>query len=336
MPTIKNIGILVTITFLSLTPLWADTNTAPSRYILSVNPLLGVLYGQSEEIVYKYSNLDQYKSQLLWDLKPLVYAGFSADFGPRDPFHSHGIIAGGSVKVGLPLKTGIIEDRDWLNKTNELLTHYSRHDAYSHGAFLMDLSAGYSWPQTDYAILGIYGEFSYMYFSWSAENGYKQYVSDYVSKNGNGDYPMVWSSNLPKTPINGRGILYKQNWFILAPGLSLKARISRLFSLDVNFCYSPLIYCADRDDHLITKMTFWDYSYLGNYINGGGKLTFSIIKNLDLSLAFSYKHIQGTRGMTVEQEGSAPLYLASNDSGGTGYSVMDIAIAVKIRVYGRD
>lgn len=338
MSTIRKIGILVSIFWLSMSSLNAETLSVADRYSFSLSPLLGALYGKSEEIVYKYPGQNQYLSQLLWDLKPLWYAGLAADFGPRDPYLNHGFIADGSVKIGLPFKTGIIEDRDW-NNTDNSLTNYSRHDAYSHGVVMLDLSAGYSWSLKRFATLGdaalsVYGELSYMYFSWSAENGYTQYAT-YYGDPPNGYYG-PWSNSIPKTPISGRGILYVQNWFVLSPGISFKAKISRLFSLDLKLCYSPLIYCADKDDHLIRDLTFWDYCYWGNYLNGGAKVTFSLRKNLDLSLAWYYRYIDGPRGLSYEQQGSGPVYQTSNDGSGAGYSTMDVELALRILIIGRE
>ena len=335
MYTIKRFSIFVSIFWFSMSLLNAQTPTG--RYGFSLTPLSGILFGQSEEIVYKYAAMDHYLSQLLWDLKPLVYLGFAADFGPRDPFQRSGFVTSGSVKFGLPLKSGIIEDRDWLYSYNQNLTNYSMHDAYSQNAILADISAGYSWRLRDYLALSLYGEFSYMHFSWMAEDGYLQYLTY-------GDTlpypPENWTSSLPKEHLYGPGIRYSQNWFIFSPVISLRGKINRLFSLEGNFSYSPLIYCMDRDDHLARELIFWDYLSFGHYINGGGKFIFSPNKTLDLFLSLSYRYITGSRGQTY-QENTDPIDIDKNPVGevyhisnnaGVGYSVLDIELAAKIRI----
>jgi len=338
MYTIRKIIFFVSIFWFSLPSL--NAQTPAERYGFSLTPLSGILFGQSEEIVYKYSGKDQYLSQLLWDLKPLVYLGFAVDFGPRDPFARNGFIATGTAKFGLPLKTGIIEDRDWMNMAHlgdsayDYLTHYSHHDAYSQNAILADISAGYSWRLKDFLALSASGQFSFMHFSWVAEDGYTQYASDPGGK----DY-FPWGNDIPKERVYGPGLLYNQNWFIFAPVISLKGRINNLFSLEGNFSYSPLIYCFDRDDHLLTQTIYWDYLSFGHYINGGGKFIFSPNQMLDLSLAVSYRYITGPRGATdIEYTTTGQDYpigeavRITNDGAGVGYSVLDVELALRIRI----
>ena len=339
MPTIRKISVLVSMLFFFLAPLNAQAlaaaQTAPGRFSFTISPLAGFLYGHAQEIVYKYSGRDQYLSELLWDLKPLIYFGLAADFGPSDPFQRHGFIATSSFKFGIRRRSGILEDRDWLNDQHNLVTHYSRHDVYSRNAILADLSAGYSWRLTDFLALRAFAEFSFMHFSWSGEDGYTQYPPSTPP------FP-PWDSTLPKRYLYGEVILYTQNWFIFAPGFSLKGRINSRFSLEGNFSYTPLIYCAARDDHLLrTDMgpeggIFWDFPTFGHYFNGGGRFVFSPNNNLDISLSISYRYITGSRGRTYEQHTSNNIaFQTSDDGAGAGYSALDIGLSARIRVTGR-
>ena len=313
MTTIGKISLLVILAALFLPPVC--TAAFPIGYGFSVSPLVGFLYGQAEELVYKDSKTNQYLSELLWDLKPLIYSGVAADFGPVDPFGRHGFISAFSFKLGLPLKAGIMEDRDWEHPQYDYQTKYSRHDTYFQiPVVLADLSAGYSWRLTNILAVGAYGELSYMRFSWSGKNGYTQYPED-ISR--------PWSADLPKESVNGKIIQYTQNWFILSPGVSLNYNLSSLFSLGGNFSYSPLIYGANKDEHLQRRITFHDYLYFGHYFNGGGHVTFSPRQKIDFNLSFTYRHITGSRGDTyvnsVKDDGIA----------GAGYSVFDFGLMVK-------
>ena len=327
MPTIGKIGILVSIALLSLPPAGAD----PGRYSFSLSPLQGILYGHAEEIVYKYPAEDQYLSELLWDLKPLVFIGLGAELGPEDPFKNNGFIASTSLKYGLPLKTGIMEDRDWLNSNYEYLTNYSRHEAYSRNAILMDLSAGYSWRLADYLAFSMVLEFSYMYFSWYAQDGYLQYPKDHL---GNYLYDQAWNRNLPKDAIYGKCIQYNQNWFILSHGISLKGRINSYFSLEGNFNYSPLVYAAARDDHLLSKTIFWDYCSFGHYFSLGGKIFFKPYEKLDLSVSVLYTTVAGRRGTSyyAGSNTSNIRYQSAND-GGAAFSALELEFAVRIFIF---
>ena len=326
MATIKKISGLVILTTFFLSSAFAEA--ANGSYSFSLSPYIGILYGRSEEIVYKEApNQNLYQSELLWDLKPLIYAGFGADFSPRDPLRERGFIAALSFKAGLPLRSGIIEDRDWDNlEPNYYLTRYSRHDAYSRTAILLDVSAGYFQRFSGSLALNFYGEFSYMHFSWSGRDGYTQYASETPE----GLY-LPWNSNLPKSNVAGNVVLYKQDWFIFSPGVSLEWNMNRLFSMKTCFNYSPLIYCADRDDHLIyMKRTFLDYLSFGNYFKLGGELTLSPSQNTSISFLASYKRISGTRGDTVYQS------TRYKDEAGAGYSALDLGLAVKFRIGSRE
>jgi outer membrane protease len=332
--TIKKISSLVILTAFLLSPAFAEAVNGDSslsmptnsgdvsgsgRYGFSLSPYIGILYGHSEEIVYKdppEQNL--YLSELLWDLKPLLYAGLGVDFAPGDSSRKQGFAAALSFKAGLPLKTGIIENRDWINEN--FITHYSRHDAYSRTTVLLDVSAGYFRRFFDSLALNIYGEISYAHLSWSGANGYTQYPITFP-----------WDSSFPKTYYSGEVIRYSQNWFIAAPGVSLDWDMNRLFSLKAFFNYSPLIYCADRDDHLVgMKRTFLDYLYFGQYIKAGGGLTLSPSQNTGISLHASYKRITGARGNTFEGG-----WLLAQDGAGAALKALDLGFAVNFRLKGR-
>ena len=316
MASIRKIALLVIITALSEAPAFSEGKTG--IYAFSVSPLLGILYGQSEEIVYKSSDKDTYLSELLWDIKPLFYAGLALNFGPRDPFTHSGFFADGSLKVGLPIKTGIMEDRDWINDDNNL-TNYSRHDVFSRGTFLADLSGGYSWRLNYFLSLSGYAELSYMRHAWSAQDGYYQYLE--TDKFGNTIPGQTWTDQIPKKPFSGEVIRYVQNWFIVSPGFLLKGRLNHLFSIEGSFNYSPLIYCADRDEHLLTKAVFDDYLYFGHFFDGGGKLTFAPKNNMAFSLAVSYRYITGSRG-----DVKTSIFSYKGIAGG-GYSSLDAGLA---------
>ena len=314
MASIRKITLLVIIALLSQTHAFSEWKTGV--YGFSVSPLLGILYGQAEEIVYQYPDKGVYLSELLWDLKPLYYAGFAVNFGPRDPFTNSGFFSDGSLKVGLPIKTGIMEDRDW--QIENFLTNYSRHDAISRGTFLADLSAGFSWRINYFLALSGYAEFSYMRHSWSAKDGYYQYLE--TDQFGGIKPGQTWNDQIPKKEFSGVVIRYVQNWFIVSPGVSLKGKLSRFFSLEGSFNYSPLIYCEDRDDHILTKTVFNDYLYFGHFFDGGGKLSFTPKNNMAISLAVSYRYITGSRG-----DIKSGIFSYDNIAGG-GYSALDAGL----------
>ena len=323
MISIKKIGILVSISILFLAPLRAETRNSG----FSISPIVGFLYGHAEEIVYKFPNRDLYFSELLWDLKPLVLIGATVDYGPGDRFQYSGFISSLSLRYGLPFRTGIIENRDWLDLSHNNVTHYSRHDAFSRGVFLGDISAGYSWRLSDSLTLGAFLEFSYKRFSWSGRDGFIQYPL----YNPFGNYP-PWNSDLPRhyDLFSGEVIRYTQNWFILSPGFSLMWKPLPLFTVAGNINYSPLIYCYARDLHVLRNITFHDYLSFGHYLKGSFDVLYSLAENMDLSFMFSYSHITGTRG---DAHVGAFRF---RQGAGAGYSAFGFEIAARIRLTGRN
>ena len=319
--------------------------TSPGPYAFTLSPLFGMFYGKGEEMLYKYSTGDQFASQLLWDMKPLFYTGLSAEFGLQDPFSGNGFTAIGSIKFALPMKTGIMEDRDWNYRDNDNLTNYSKHNSFTRNAIFGDLKAGYSWKLRDDLTLGARGEFSFMYLSWTAEDGYYQYLNIYIPG-------QTWNSSIPKEYLHGPVIQYNQVWAIVAPCIFSKWRINDLFSAEGFFSYSPLIYGTDQDDHLVPSYyynevlmiyeryegtRFYGQYFGGHYINGGAKFIYSL-KNFELSLDLSYRYIAGLRGMSYYQD----IYLMTNASnpvirnvheGGMGYSALDCGITAKFYIF---
>jgi len=94
----------------------------PARfpYTVTLSAGFGLFAGQAEEIVYAGSSKtslpawddDDKLSQLLWDLKPLVYGGVGAVFAPRDPWTRSGFYLETGVSLGIPGRVGVMEDRD--------------------------------------------------------------------------------------------------------------------------------------------------------------------------------------------------------------------------------
>jgi outer membrane protease len=300
----------------------------PHRISLASNA--GALMGQAEEIVYKYDDRDDKLSQLLWDLKPLVYVGSTLSFSRSDPLSGLGATADLSVKFGLPLPSGTMEDRDWVKKTSDtdVLTHFSTHDAFVQGAMLLDFSGGISIPVKSAVTIRGLVSFSYMRFSWIARDGYTQY-----------DEANGWDASLPKSYVQGTGISYDQNWFIFSPGIGLFWPFHRTMSLDFRFFLSPLIYLADMDNHYYKNSLtprggydqYIDVNRGGLYLEPSLDFTFSPNSHLSLVVHGSWRHISGARGDTYKTlSGVRNNYVGKFlNRAGAGFSAFDAGLSFK-------
>jgi outer membrane protease len=316
----SNIGKIVSfVIFICLFPPLAFAEEKQPGFGLFVTPSFGMLYGQAKEIVYKSPVRDDFLSELRWDIMPLFYAGLAADFGPVDNYAKHGFIGSLSFNMGIPQKTGIMVDRDWEEKSwlsDGTLTNYSRHDNFSERAIFADLSLGYSFPLINFIALAINLDFSFMHYYWIAKDGYYQYL----------DSMQTWDDEIPKVPVKGNVIEYEQNWVIFSPGVFVKFRLGPFISLNGNFNYSPLIYCTDKDNHLLRNTIFQDFLFYGQYFKGGGGITFSPMNNLDINIFLSYSSITDSRGDS---------YFSSLDHeniAGVGYSAFEFGLSARLRL----
>jgi outer membrane protease len=287
-----------------------DFTIAGTPYRISLAAAYGLLIGQSEEIVYKYAGKDDMMSQLLWDLKPMLYLGSALSFSRSDPLSGLGAALDMSVKFGLPLKSGSMEDRDWQNPDPKELTDFSTHDAYLEGApLLFDLSGGITIPIKSVVAVKALVSLSYMQFSWAGKDGYGEYMK----------------TDWKRHDFNGTVITYDQAWLIFSPGIGLFWPLSRDLSLDFRFFISPWIYAGDEDNHVERNIQFNDYMQGGLYLEPILDIAFTPNHFFSLILHGSWRHIAGTRGDT-SINGSSTLY---KDEAGAGFSAFDLGLSCK-------
>ncbi|MDR2211287.1 MAG: omptin family outer membrane protease [Spirochaetaceae bacterium] len=279
-------------------------------YTFSLGIETGFLYGTSYEITYTEPQNEDYVSELAWDLKPLWFVGLTAEYGPREPLKGIAVFTNLNFKAGIPAKTGVIEDRDWLTPTTEQgsLTLFSSHDNRTKTVLLADLEGGISIPVKGPVVLKLLFDISYMLFKFEAWDGYSQYGA-------NGHFPTVsnpyvpWDANWPKKKLKGLGIDYMQNWLIFSPGLEA-ALLFDYVSISVLCFASPFVFCFASDNHYQQTPAF----YTTETLNGGacyeaeGKITLSLNRHFAFNVRVSYRYITGTRG---------DLELSEQDSSGT-------------------
>ena len=308
-----------------------------SSYAFRLTPSIGFLWGQGEEIVFQEhpGNSNPYTSQLLWDFKPLIYLGFDLEFTPRNPWEKSGFHAGFSLKYGLPLKTGIVENSDWLSPTESFLTHYSEHDAFSrssledllsgYGTFILDLSIGYSWAVNKRLWLRAYGDLSYKRFSWMSWDGFYQYGPNFLP--GLGNY-IAWTPDFEKINYSGRAIAYSQSWTIISPGAAIGVNLSEHFSLSSYALISPIIFGKCKDEHFSRGDIFWDSLFGGLYFRLGAELNYAWNHKITYSLSTAWMNLKDARGDTTIYQQIGPAFFVPDNAGG-GFSFWDISLSVK-------
>ncbi|MDR3160581.1 MAG: omptin family outer membrane protease [Spirochaetaceae bacterium] len=296
----------------------AEEITNKNGLSLSINGALGLLYGQSEEIVYRDKRTSDKASQLLWDLKPLVYAGGEANVRWQGPGNTWGIFTDALFKAGLPGNTGIMEDRDWvvLNYP-QWLTHYSVHDNKTEQAYLIDARVGASFRIFGPFVLKPYITYNFMFFSWAAKGGSILYPSS------DGDHRYY------STPI--KVISYEQTWHILSPALALYGAFNRSFDIEISAAVSPFIWSSSVDNHIMRNLVITDEISGGLFLEGGLRFSFTPVDFFALSLSASYRNISGSRGDSIYKEPGQRL--EHPNGSGSAYSVFDTGIMARFRIF---
>jgi outer membrane protease len=297
-----------------------------SRFGFSAYARTGILYGQAEEIVYRDSQSPDYKSQLLWDIKPLAYAGAGLSFSVNENRDAPGFYTDASLRAGIPFRTGIMEDRDWQNSSDHsMLTNYSVHENYTTQAFLSDLALGISIPLKHrdriLAFLKLESAVSYRYFDWMARNGYYQYIP------GNTTQP--WNPSDPQTPLYGDQIAYYQHWLTVSPGIALSVPIRSRWLVEVSCNVSPgLIWVWSLDKHIARQLDFQDYSTGGVLLEGGLNVSYSFNARLSLGGYASYRYIRNSRGDTLQIDGEYSQW--NVNQAGAGFRALDAGLTLKV------
>jgi len=286
-------------------------HTAHSQdYGFSVGTQFGFVHGSAFEYVYNPPGAErEILSELIWDMKPVFYYGFSLDFSRKDLMSGPGFFASISFNSGIPADSGVMEDRDWYwPTTNNEWTHFSSSTNKTRDFFRLDAAAGASIPVRSYFYFKPFISGSWMRFSFTARDGYRK-------------YPNV------EGPLEGDVCEYQQDWFLLAAGVAAGTNILLPFSFNLSFQISPFTYCAAIDNHLIRESDtiFRDYAGWGLFLEPGASVSLKV-ERIEAALDFSWRFIGRTRGDSILiSDGKA----SRNGEAGTGLSFIDTRLLVK-------
>ncbi|MDR2786729.1 MAG: omptin family outer membrane protease [Treponema sp.] len=298
-------------------------------FSFSLETTLGFFYGQSEEIVYKAAE-GTYLSELLWDMKPLLYYGAALSVRLKIPSWPVSFYAVPSAKIGIAGRSGIIEDRDWLDTSDDYLTHYSKHDSYIYDSWFFDGDLGVSVRlrpgKTFNPALSVFGRFSYMEMKWISRDGYVQYGQN------NHSYPPFkpWDDSFTKIAISGPGIQYSQFWILISPGFAADFPILGFFTLNCSFTATPLIWAAAEDLHLTRNLQFLDYPQGGLALEPEIRMLFFPNSRCSLSLQVSWRYITGAVGSSWRKAINADAYIPEGNSSGAGFHALNTGISFKV------
>ena len=329
MKNITVFAVLVIILFCAQPALSQGWNDS---FAFSVAPVFGFFYGQAEEIVYPPSGyIAPYLSQLLYNMKTVFYYGLLMDFSKIEAADKWNLFASLSLKLGIPGESGFHENFDWQSVQNDALTNYSWHYNTTKELFLLDFTAGVSFPLRYGLHISALAGVSYKRFSFYGMGGGTEYARE-LPPQGSGIYaPITDNPETSSIPPDKKVINYSQDWMVFSPGVLLKYYFLKAFSAEISFMISPFIICADLDEHLVRKIQFRDYTRGGLYLEPGARIAYAAGKWVELSLEYSWQYITGTRGGTYSKSYGRGYYLQGGEAG-TGLWLMDTGLYVKIRL----
>jgi len=307
---------------------------AQESYAVSFSPLFGMVHGHAEELVYPGENHKApLLSELLWDMKPVFYYGFSLDLSQVDPRERWGFFADFSLKHGIPGMSGSMEDRDWRSVVNANLTDYSKHDNHSREMFLLDVRGGLSFPFRRLMLLKAYVNVSFMRFRFIGMDGYGIYALESGGE-GSGIFDSIIDNSHREEDYSGEKVIsYTQEWLTFAPGVSFGYFFHRNFFAELSFLASPLVLCVDLDEHKPPENTqYQDLMQGGILIEPGLRLSYAASKWLEISWEFSWRHISGTKGVTYSRKPIGTGTWVQAGQAGAGLSIINTALVFKLRM----
>jgi len=221
-----------------------------------------------------------------------------------------------------------------MSKENTGLTHFSSHDNITTEIFSLDFSAGASFPFFNALLVKAFVNISYMNFRFNGDNGYGIYAKHlgeqtYASINDHPDEVLFsdW----------GTVISYSQEWFYVAPGVSVGYGYKEYFLAELSFMVSPLILCSDLDEHKkIDEYRGKDTQFRENMTGGimiepGFKFSYSVNKWLGISCDISWRYISGTKGLSYWRKPIGTGNYIQEGEAGAGLSMLNTALLLKVR-----
>ena len=323
-------AVLFISTFIAFSITAFDNDTLSVR----ITPRVDFVSGIINEYVFNEKNLhtDHKESQLDWDLTVIPVLGITGDF----TLFRH-VYIGFDGSAGIPIRSGHMQDYDWLNSVVDeteypswhlddpnQLTNYSIHDNYLEKYITFSASLGYNIFLPAEIKLTPLIAYQYEFIAFTGKDGYSIYK---------------WN-NWQKESFSGKVISYKQELNSMLLGLSLKVSTIPHIFLAADCLVSPkMTFLNALDYHYNPRLfhpygvAFWDK--LTNIFQLQSKLLiqykFNNIPRAGLSGAIQYIPLSkgDTRIKSLTSEGTPEKGLWGSpyiNGGGTSRLIWNISL----------
>lgn len=329
---------------LSSFALFAFPKPGESDWNLSLEPIFGIKNGQVNEYVYtNNSNFSDDKlSELNWEIKPELYLGGKIYGGWRQIFGQFHFTA------GIPMKSGSMIDKDWLNcdpasvtwanaQGHDYQTHYSEHDNYLNYDINLSIKAGYDFKVLSWLNIKPALAFEYQNIKFTGSDGsasYGGYSDGYYA-------PYDDPEDSSKKTFSGNVISYKRIsslfWLGSDFAFTLPAipHLPGFFIIDAGFFTSLYAYAESFDSHLLKNIDFADKTedFFGAFKWNVG-LTYQFNQRHSFSFGTTFFYLRELRGTNYTKKSSDSAYSKNSAAdGGASAFWCDFAFSYKFRIF---
>ena len=305
-------------------------------FSLSVEPLLGMKWGQVDEYVFlKNSKQNSDKlSELNWEIKPEVYYGLKIRGGWKGFFEETHFTA------GIPMRSGQMLDSDWkniesasTNGGNTLQTNYSESDNLLDYDISFGFKGGYEFQIREILKIKPALAFEYQNIKFTGKNGTAWYGKP---KSGGGYYAYDDTEHQEILDLSGQEVIKYQriaDYLWLGSDFSYDLPIG--FSVNTGFFFAPYVYAISYDNHLLKKTDYADKTtgfFAAFKWNLGAE--YKISQRHSILFNANYFYMRVLRGDNYEKTSSQKNYNKSTlVDGGAGANLFDLSLSYRFKIF---
>jgi outer membrane protease len=248
----------------------------------SLQTHLGSFFGGMNEYVYEEGR-EHELSRLEWEENFVPYVAVAGELTAWNFFLNLSLIS------AIPVKSGFMQDFDYMLPSSDETSHYSKHDAMFEKHLEISPKIGYLFDFGKWYIAPSAG-ILFRNRKWSAVDGYTQYPDK-----------GPWNEGIEKKDMAGVVISYEESMWSPIVTLSGGFNIGERFGIGLTGTWYPYLFINTIDSHMIRATRFHDTMEGGFGILG--ELSFTYYPKgsdmLNFIFAAGYEGIFAEKGTTA-------------------------------------